>query len=279
MISQNGATFSFEVPFRHCLAAVDASGRVLAEQGDVNEVFPLASVTKIITAFGAMVAWQQGAIDPAQEAGRDQAGRPYTVAHLLSHSSGLDVEGDGTRFRDAPGRRRIYSNQGFEVLGRHLEASVQVPLSKWLDVQVYQPLGLRATVIPSSPARSGFGDAMDLTLLAEELLRPTLLDPRVHSAFTSAVLPGLRGLLPGYGIQRNNEWGLGVEIKDHKQPHWTPAAASPKTFGHFGMSGSYLWVDPVQGVAAVFLGQEPFGPWHKEHWPTIGEQILARSVA
>ncbi len=274
------------MPFRHAVAAVDGSGEVIWSQGELDAVFPLASVTKIVTAMSTLVAVQEGLLDLSSQvgvstipAGPRGLGQPFSVAHLLSHSSGLAAEGDGTRFKDQPGRRRIYSNQGFEVLGDYLQshldrAVIGVGLPKWFDRTIFAPLGMRATVIPRSPARSGFGNAIDLTLLVEELLEPQLLTAKTHGALISVALPGLRGILPGYGMQKANDWGLGVEIKAGKRPHWTPPQASPKTFGHFGMSGSFVWVDPVAGIGAVFVGERPFGDWHKENWPILGSRIL-----
>ncbi len=265
---------SYPVPFDHAVAAIDARGRVIWEQGDVTRVFPLASVTKIVTALAALRAVEEGMTALAHVVGQAPNGDPYTVAHLLSHSSGLAAEGGGTDFKESPGRKRIYSNQGFDVLGRHLERVTGATTARWIDSQVARPLGLRSTTVPSSPARSGFGSALDLTLLSEELMDPQLLEGKTYAALTTVALPGLRGILPGYGMQKNNAWGLGVEIKDGKKPHWTPPSAAPSTFGHFGMSGSFLWVEPERQVSAVFLGSEPFGQWHKDNWPALGEQIL-----
>lgn len=272
----NSSQTDYPVPFAHAIVAIDASGKVILSQGDLDRVFPLASVTKVLTSIGTMAAVQEGAVDltvPIDR--RSESNAPYTVRHLLSHSSGLDVEGDGTRFRDAPERRRIYSNQGFDVLGRHLEKSVGMSREEWMYTRVYEPLGLRTTKIPGSPARDGLGNARDLTLVAKEFLSPRILAPETVTSMTSVAYPGLRGILPGYGSQADNTWGLGLEIKGAKSPHWTPLSASSRTFGHFGVSGSYLWIDPMRGVGAVFLGEEPFGAWHKENWPLLGEQIMA----
>lgn len=270
----SSVTEPYPVPFAHAVAAVDSRGASLWEQGDVWKVFPLASVTKILTAVGTLRAVQAGAVTVSSPVGTSPKADPYTVAHLLSHSSGLAVEGDGTNFRARPGERRIYSNQGFDVLGTYLVETLDMPLTRWMDESVYQPLGLRSTVIPKSPARSGFGNAVDLTVLVEELLVPELLDSRLHAALSQTVLPGLRGILPGYGMQASNDWGLGVEVRGRKDPHWTPPTLSPKTFGHFGMSGSFLWVDPTREMGAVFLGEEPFGQWHKDNWPALTQHIL-----
>lgn len=269
----------YPIPFRAAVAAVGRDGDVVWEQGHVGDVFPLASVTKIITALATLRAVEEGLFDISTTVDTSPSGIPYTVAHLLSHSSGLAVEGNGNEFRDPPGVARIYSNQGFEVLGDFLASKINVTVPKWIDSQVSAPLGLRATTVPRSPARSGFGNVIDLALLGEELLNPTLLTPKMHSALTTTVLPGLRGVLPGYGLMRNNSWGLGVEVRGDKHPHWTPPAASMKTYGHFGVSGSFLWVDPTRGIAAAFLGEEPFGEWHKENWPILGTQILEAAAA
>ena len=57
--------------------------------------------------------------------------------------------------------------------------------------------------------------------------------------------PDLGGVLPGVGRFQPNDWGLGVELKDAKDPHWTGTRNSPGTFGHFGGAGGFLWVDPL----------------------------------
>ncbi|HLR84386.1 MAG TPA: serine hydrolase, partial [Nocardioidaceae bacterium] len=92
---------------------------------------------------------------------------------------------------------------------------------------------------------------------------------------TTVVYPGLDGVLPGFGRQRPNDWGLGMELRDHKDPHWTGASSSPETFGHFGQSGTFLWVDPRAGAACVVLTDRAFGEWAAEAWPRLTESILA----
>ncbi len=266
----------YPVPFPHAIAAVDASGEVIWSQGELERIFPLASVTKLLTAFGTMKVIEGGVIDLGDPVGRrSESDVPYTVANLLSHSSGLDAEGNGTNFRDAPERRRIYSNQGFEVLAKFVQDSVRLPLSDWMEGLVFEPLGLSSTSIPRLPSRGGIGNAMDLTLLVEEFLNPHVLKQQSVDVMTSPAFPGLSGILPGYGRQKDNLWGLGVEIKGNKTPHWTPTVSSAQTYGHFGVSGSHLWVDPTRQIGAVFLGAEPFGEWHKENWPILGDQINA----
>jgi CubicO group peptidase (beta-lactamase class C family) len=87
--------------------------------------------------------------------------------------------------------------------------------------------------------------------------------------------PGLAGVLPGFQRFDPCDWGLGVEIRGSKQPHWTGPANSPATFGHFGRSGSFLWVDPVAGRACVGLADRPFGPWAARAWPVLADAVVA----
>ena len=86
--------------------------------------------------------------------------------------------------------------------------------------------------------------------------------------------PGLAGVLPGFGRFDPCDWGLGFELRDAKDPHWTGRRNSPATFGHFGQSGSFLWVDPAVGVACGALGDGAFGPWAARAWPRLADAVL-----
>jgi CubicO group peptidase (beta-lactamase class C family) len=54
-----------------------------------------------------------------------------------------------------------------------------------------------------------------------------------------------------------------------------PERASRSTFGHFGGTGTFLWVDPVANVACLALTDREFGPWALEAWPAFGADVLA----
>ncbi|HSY00101.1 MAG TPA: serine hydrolase, partial [Streptomyces sp.] len=47
------------------------------------------------------------------------------------------------------------------------------------------------------------------------------------------------------------------------------------TFGHFGQSGTFLWIDPVAGLACVALTDRAFGPWAIEAWTPFTDAVLA----
>ena len=65
-----------------------------------------------------------------------------------------------------------------------------------------------------------------------------------------------------------------VELRDAKQPHWTGSSNSPGTFGHFGGSGTFVWVDPEADLALACLTDLDFGPWALEAWPRLADAVL-----
>ena len=87
--------------------------------------------------------------------------------------------------------------------------------------------------------------------LGRELLAPTLVAAETHAEMVAVQFPGLDGVLPDFGRFSPLDWGLGVELKATKAPHWSGTLTSPATFGHFGGSGTFLWVDPAIGVACA----------------------------
>lgn len=255
-------------PVEHAAAAVvGADGGVLATAGDTGRPFPLASVTKLLTAYAVLVAVEEGAI-----AWDTPAGPPgSTVAHLAAHASGLSFSDDAPKAR--PGARRIYSNVGFEVLGATVTDATGMTFAEYLRLAVCEPLGMTATMIDGSPAAGGVSTVADLARFAGELQAPVLT--HTLAGATTVAFPGLDGVLPGFGRQRPCDWGLGYEIRDGKSPHWTGTRSSPRTFGHFGQAGTFLWVDPDARAAAVALTDRDFGPWAVAAWPAWTDGVLA----
>lgn len=252
------------------VAVTDATS-TLATHGPTERVLPFASVTKPLAAYATLIAVQDGLLHLDEPVGEAE-GTPFTVRHLLAHASGLGPEQDGPT--SAPEQRRVYSNHGYEVLGDLVADRAGLAFSDHLDIEVLQPLGMRDTRLDGSPAFAAEGTVDDLLRFARELLAPELLDDDLHRTATSVAFPGLDGVLPGYGRQSPNDWGLGFEIKDGKEPHWTGDEVDGSTFGHFGRSGSYLWVDPTLGLASASLADEEFGRWAIEGWPGLCDAIV-----
>lgn len=256
-------------PVRLAGAAVVTSDVVVERAGAVDERLSWASVTKVATALAVLVGVEEGTVDLDGSAG--PAGS--TIRHLLAHTSGLPL--DAGEPAASPATRRIYSNAGFELLGLHLAERAGTTFGEYLTEAVLEPLGLDATRLVGSPASGMVGTVSDLAALGRELLAPTLIDPSTLALARAVAYPGLAGVLPGYGRQEPNDWGLGLELRADKSPHWTGRRNSPATFGHFGRAGGFLWVDPVAGLACACLTDRPFGPWAIDAWPSLSDAVLA----
>ena len=253
-------------------AAVVVVGRdgVLESSGPTDAVVGIASVTKLLVTVGVLVALEEGSLLLDDEAGPPGS----TIRHLLAHASGLPFEG-GPPIA-APGTRRIYSNAGFDELGARLAAGTGMPTATYLHEAVLQPLHMTHTELRGSPAKDGWSSVDDLARFAGELLRPRLVTAETLRVATTTAFPGLAGVLPGIGRMTPNDWGLGFELRDRKAPHWTGGQCSPGTFGHFGRSGGFLWIDPVARVGVVCLTDREFGAWSLSAWPALSDAVVAK---
>ncbi|HXO11083.1 MAG TPA: serine hydrolase domain-containing protein [Mycobacterium sp.] len=253
-------------------AAVVGPSGVLASHGDTGRQFALASVTKPLVARAVQIAIEEGAVDLDTAAGPPGS----TVRHLLAHASGLAMLTGQTLAR--PGTRRIYSNYGFAVLAETVQQASGIEFGRYLSEAVLEPLGMTATRLDGGAQTAGYGatsTVADLAAFAGDLLCPMTVSAELHAEATTVQFPGLDGVLPGYGVQRPNDWGLGFEIKDSKSPHWTGAHNSPGSYGHFGQSGTLIWADPRARLALVVLTDRDFGDWARPLWPAISDSVLA----
>jgi CubicO group peptidase (beta-lactamase class C family) len=270
-------------PVRNAALAVVSPAGVLAEEGNVSHRFWLASLTKPLAALAALVAVEEGGLEldapldaivaealPA-DLHRELPG--VTLRHLLAHASGLAP--DRLARAAAVGTRRIYSNAGFDLIGRVLTAATDIPFADYLQEGVFTPLGMRGAAMTGSPARDGWASVQDwIPVLTELLVGGSLLPPATVAELATAQFAGLPGVLPGYGSQADNAWGLGFELRAGKQPHWTSPSNSPATYGHFGQGGTMFWIDPVAQLAVVALADEPFGAWAVRAWPVLSTDVL-----
>ncbi len=259
-------------PATAAVGVAPAAGPI-EKAGPADQPFRWASVTKLLVALAALDGVQRGLLDLDEPAGPPGA----TIRHLLSHASGLAPDGDA--ILSPPGRRRIYSNRGIEIVADILAARSGRPFERLLADEICLPLGMAATRLEGSPAWGAVGPLHDLMNLAVELASPSLVGDDLLAAATRTAFPGLSGVLPGFGRQPHNDWGLGFEIRDGKTPHWTGSRNSPRTFGHFGQSGSFLWVDPEARLACAALADRDFGDWAKQAWPRLSDDLLASYAA
>jgi CubicO group peptidase (beta-lactamase class C family) len=252
-------------------AAVVGPSGVVAQHGDTRRRFALASVTKPLVARGAQIAIEEGVVELDAAAGPPGS----TVRHLLAHATGYSM--NSPQLMAQPGKRRVYSNYGFTVLAETIEQASGIEFAQYLAEAVFEPLGMVDTALDGGAEAAGFGatsTVADLAAFAGDLLRPSTVSQQMHTEATDVQFPGLTGVLPGFGVQRPNDWGLGFEIRDDKSPHWTGSANSARTYGHFGQSGTFLWVDPDADLALAVLTDRNFGDWAYDLWPALSDEVL-----
>jgi CubicO group peptidase (beta-lactamase class C family) len=233
--------------------------RRVAESGDLDEVRPWASVSKVVVslAFGVEVDWELHRFE-------EPMGPPgSTLANLLSHSSGLGLEEEDPVV--PVGTKRVYSNFGVDlavqsILGEENSAD------NWLQQRVFQPLGMTTTTLEDRPASGVVGSTNDLAKLAVAWLRPDAIAKETRDRLITPYAPQLDGFVPGFGKFTPCPWGLGPEVRGEKQ-HWMgdwPSAS----FGHFGQSGALILLNADEQIGLVATSTEPFGRWATKLWPT-----------
>jgi CubicO group peptidase (beta-lactamase class C family) len=248
------------------VALVDAHGKVHSH-GDRTRPFRLASVTKALVAYAAAIALEEGAVHLD-----DAAGPPgSTLRHLLAHCSGLPFDGDRPIAR--PEQRRIYSNTGWVLAAEHVARVTGFATSQYLTEAVLDPLSMRDTTLQGNPGGAAVGTVADLCRFLTELMHPTLIDRSTLTTATTVQFPGLRGMLPGVGRFSPLDWGLGYQLHSSASMTWTGSRTSPATFGHFGATGTFMFVDPERQMAMACLTDKAFGPWALEAWPRLVDAV------
>ena len=155
-------------------------GRKRAMQA--NTSFRIGSVTKTFTAALVLELAQRGALrldDPVERwlPGRVPNGGAITLRQLLNHTSGLYDYSADARLADAMYRRPVpwlplslvavgtshpplfapgtgwgYSNTNYVLLGLVVQAAARTSIRNQLERRILQPLRLRRTSLPRTPA-------------------------------------------------------------------------------------------------------------------------------
>ncbi|MCC7020612.1 MAG: beta-lactamase family protein [Ardenticatenales bacterium] len=242
------------------------------------------------------------------------AGLPIDLApEAASYAPGLDWPELAracltTPLSAPPGSDVQYSNIGSGLLAIVVERRTGLPIGEALDALVLSPLGIEGTLgsEPPRPPAVLMGELGDHAGTALEPFNSpfwrslgmpwggllttaggALALVRAFAGVPAGFLPadvladavrdqtgGLGGGLFGALRWPRCPWGLGVELRGDKSPHWAPAEASPDSFGHVGASGCLAWCDPAADVAWAILGTRTFERWWRA-WPAIGAAVLA----
>ena len=274
----------------------------VAEAMTLDTMFDVASLTKVVaTTTAAMILLEEGRIrliDPVAKYvpdfgkyGKDR----ITIRDLMTHMSGLrpDVDlGDPWEGHDAairlgteeipvaaPGRRFIYSDINYFMLGEIVERVTKMKLDVFVRERVFQPLGMRDSmfnppralygrIAPTQPAtlrgvvhdptsrRMGgvaghaglFSTAADLAIFCRMLLdggavgSARVLSPLAVERMTSPASPAGEANIRGLG------WDVDSSYSSNRG-EFLPLGS----YGHTGFTGTSLWIDPASRVFVVFL--------------------------
>ena len=266
-------------PVEHVAAAI-----VTADDtdtiGDTERIYRLASLTKPMTAWAVMIGAEEGVVALDTPLRFASATEGVTLRHLHAHAAGFGFYCDSPI--TGPQRRRIYSNTGIERAADELAGAAGIAFEDYLREAVWEPLGMDSAVLRGSPAHGAQCSSNDASLFVREMLRPQLLAPQTYRDVMSTQFPGLAGIVPDVGRFDPCPWGLGVEIRGDKSPHWTGRTNAPSTFGHFGGSGTMMWVDPSIDTGLVALTDRPFTEWRDDAlvlWPELSDAVVAERRA
>ena len=251
---------------------VMSDGSVVASHGDTSRVVRIASITKLVTAWATLLAVEEGAVgldDPLGPPGS-------SVRHILCHASGLSFDSDIVL--TPPATRRIYSQRGYELLGEHIATVTGIPFAAYVAEAVLQPLDMAASELRGDAGAHLWSNVNDLVSFVGEVRQPTLIHTDTATTFRTSQFPDLVGVLPGWGRQSPCSWGFGPEIRATKEPHWSGSSAPPSTYGHFGGSGTFVWIDPVADVACIALTDREFGDWAVGAWPPFSDAVRAALI-
>ncbi len=268
----------------------------------LNTIFDVASLTKVVaTTPAVMQLVEEGRIRLTDtvatyipEFGRYGKNR-ITVRDLMTHMSGLrpdlDLGDPWTGYETAiklateeipqapPGRRFIYSDINYFLLGEIVARVAKMPLDAYAKEHIFTPLGMNDTmfappsslasrIAPTQPANlrgvvhdptarrmSGvaghaglFSTASDLALFCRMLLhggalgRARILSPLTVGRMTSPATPEAEGNVRGLG------WDLDSSFSANRG-EMLPLGS----FGHTGFTGPSIWIDPATRVFVVFM--------------------------
>lgn len=259
-------------PVERVSAAVLRAGTVVATVGDAGRVQRLASISKPMTAWATLVAVEEGIIDLDQPVGQPRC----TVRHLLSHAGGYPFDGADPIAR--PETTRIYSNTGIELVADAVARASAMPFADYLHEALFTPLDMHETELRGSPAHGVYSNLADTCRFVAEVMRPSLVHATSAADAERIHYPTLAGIVPGVGRYEQCPWGLGFEVRGTKTPHWTGTTNSPRTFGHFGGSGTMFWIDTDRDLALVALADRDFDQWASTAltvWPELSDAVIA----
>ena len=289
-----------------------------------DTAYDVASVTKVVaTTAAAMVLYRRGDLDletplgellPEFVEGREPAdpARLVRLRHLLAHNSGLPGYVEFFRtvstapallealmklpLEATPEVRAEYSDPGFMLLGKALEALTREPLAAWVKREVFEPLRLAATgFCPPAHLRGSIPPTEEDTWLRHRRIQGEVQDENAwllggiagHAGVFSNVPDLLR--FAGETLASAGEMGGAClfdaatlrHFAERQGPEGSSCALgwdtpskdsssghrfSKESIGHLGFSGCSLWIDLEAEVAVALLSNRT--------WPSRENQLI-----
>jgi len=300
-----------------CVVMIGTSERVLhqaayghrqllptPEPAELSTLYDLASLTKpVATATCILLLSERGQLNleapvchslpEFAENGKDRV----TIHHLLTHTSGLIADnalrdyqsGDDATWKNLcrlkltapPGEKFIYSDVGFIVLGKLVEAVSGQPLNEFANNNLFQPTGMTetgyvpkrfpATRFALTEQRDGmwtpgivhdprafamggiaghaglFATASDLSRYARVILGRGEIDGQRVLARETVDAMLVSRPVPGGGI-RTWGWDRQTGFSSNRGD-----GMSAQAIGHGGFTGTGLWIDPDRDLYVIFL--------------------------
>ena len=215
------------------------------------------------------------------------------IRHLLTHTSGLpDMLPENIELRKrhaplsefvagtcrtpllfSPGAKVHYQSMGILLASEIVARITQRPFRDFLKTELFGPLGMKQTSLGlggrkisdlaqcqvpevtdwdwnspywrdlGAPWGGAHSSAGEVTRFLQYFVdpRPSVL----KSATAAAMITNQTGL--------SDPWGLGWMLK----PGTFGRACSPRTFGHYGSTGTVAWIDPQKRLSCVLLTTKP----------------------
>ncbi len=267
-----------------------------------DTVFDLASLTKpVATATSILLLVERGQIRLGDKyadyvpqfrgGGKDE----ITIEQMLTHQAGFVPDSPLAEYDDRqqiwpklfalhvdyePGTQFVYSDVGFQMLGKLVEVVTEQSLDDFARQNIFQPLQMSETgFLPPDDLRQR---AATTERREERWMRGEVHDPRAfamggiagHAGLFSTALDlasyanmmlhegSLRGtqVLSSATVRRmttpvsvaGHQRGLGWDIQSRYSTN-RGELMSERAFGHGGFTGTAMWIDPTNDLAVIFL--------------------------
>lgn len=239
--------------------------------------------------------------------------RRIRMASMPSHDQLVDAM-EQVPLQSAPGEELRYSNLGLGLASRAAERIDGRPFHDILQADILDAMELDGVVLRPGKNEAGrivhvddaagkgsphesynseywrqlaitwggyYGSTSDVLRFAASF-RPGDTGNPLPEAIRQKMVTDQTGGVPGgvnsAGLQwREGAWGLGWEVKGSKRNHWTGSTTSPKTWCHWGQSGTLVWFDPERDLGLAVFGNRTVAtawPLKPPRWHDLSDAVV-----